>query len=105
MLFSFKLTIGKMALAGIDLYTNEAIASLIPKDELQLNREYLWAALRSVDLAEGSSHAVKGKTLNQDTLTTIKIPFPPLAEQQRIVAVLRERLGAVEQAQPPLPPS
>ena len=31
LLVSFKLTLGRVAFAAIDLYTNEAIASIIPK--------------------------------------------------------------------------
>ena len=96
LLFSFKLTIGKMAFAGMDLYTNEAIAGLLPKRAEELDRNYLRFALSSIDPGSGSSHAVKGKTLNQDSLNDLRIPFPPTAEQQRIAAMLDEQMAAVE---------
>jgi len=42
---------------------------------------------------------VKGRTLNQDSLTSIGFPLPStLADQQRIAATLRECLAAIEQA-------
>ena len=41
-LLSFKLSIGKTAIAGCDLYTNEAIAGLIPKDNKAVLNEYLF---------------------------------------------------------------
>jgi type I restriction enzyme, S subunit len=98
LLFSFKLTIGKMAYAGVDLYTNEAIAALLPKDANQLSRDFLRFALSSVDAYASSSHAVKGKTLNQETLDAIPIPLPPLAEQQHIATLLTEQMAAVDNA-------
>ncbi|OGB33551.1 MAG: hypothetical protein A3F78_17690 [Burkholderiales bacterium RIFCSPLOWO2_12_FULL_61_40] len=45
LLFSFKLTIGKMAFAGCDLFTNEAIAAFPIKDERKLNSDFLFYAL------------------------------------------------------------
>lgn len=95
LLFSFKLTIGKMAFAGVDLYTNEAIAGLVPRVGVQLSTEYLRYALSAVNVSSGSSHAVKGRTLNLPVLRAIKIPLPPLPEQKRIAAALREQLDAV----------
>lgn len=41
-LLSFKLSIGKTAIAGRDLYTNEAIAALIPIDPKALTDSYLF---------------------------------------------------------------
>lgn len=98
LLFSFKLTIGKMAIAGFDLYTNEAIAGLIPRHDSDIHRDYLKFALRFIDARTMSSHAVKGKTLNQDSLHAIRIPLPPRPEQQRIAAMLTEQMAAVERA-------
>lgn len=98
LLFSFKLSIGKMAFAGCDLYTNEAIAALTPLDPRQLSKHFLRFALAATDCTEGSSHAVKGKTLNQDGLHALEIPLPPLPEQERIAGRLTEQRAAVERA-------
>ena len=67
LLFSFKLTIGKMAFAGCDLFTNEAIAAFSIKDEDKLNPEFLYFALQSATYG-GSNQAVMGKTLNSKSL-------------------------------------
>ena len=85
-LFSFKLTIGKMAFTGKPLFTNEAIAALPVKPGIKLEPEFLFYALKVVPLLEGVSDAAKGVTLNKTSLAEIKIPVPPMAEQQRIVA-------------------
>lgn len=92
LLFSFKLTIGKMAFAGRDLFTNEAIAAFSIKDEEQLNSEYLYYALYSATFG-GSNQAAMGKTLNSKSLAEIKIPLPPLDDQIRIAHLL----GKVEE--------
>ena len=47
LLFSFKLSIGKMAVAGIPLYTNEAIAALPIVYPKELSRDFLRYALMS----------------------------------------------------------
>ena len=87
LLFSFKLTIGKMAFAGRDLFTNEAIAAFSIKDERKLNSEFLYYALQSATYG-GSNQAVMGKTLNSKSLAEIEIPLPPLDDQIRIAHLL-----------------
>ncbi len=98
LLFSFKLTIGKTAFAGVDLFTNEAIAGILPKRTDTIDTAYLRYALMGTDTAKGSSHAVKGKTLNLELIRQIEIPLPPLAEQRRVAGLLKAQLAAVEKA-------
>lgn len=92
LLFSFKLTIGKMAFAGTDLYTNEAIAAFVIKDPNKLDSNYLYYALKSARLL-GSNQAAMGKTLNSKSLAAIEVPVPDDINDQKRIAYL---LGKVE---------
>lgn len=96
LLFSFKLTIGKMAFAGCDLFTNEAIAAFSIKNETTLNSEFLYFALQSATYG-GSNQAVMGKTLNSKSLAEIEIPLPPLGDQIRIAHLLGKVEGLIAQ--------
>lgn len=87
-LFSFKLSIGKVGIAKIPIYTNEAIAAFIIKDHSKLDTKFLFYALKSVDHSIGSNKAVMGKTLNKEQLKKIEIPLPSLEDQKRIVKIL-----------------
>ena len=87
-LFSFKLSIGKVAITKKSLFTNEAIASFPIKDSSVVNQEYLYYVLRELDFTGSGDRAVMGKTLNKAKLKELKIPLPPLAEQQKIAAIL-----------------
>lgn len=98
LMYSFKLTIGKTAFAGTDLYTNEAIAGLVPKKDDLITPTFLYYALSITDPLEYASYAVKGRTLNKKTLPLITIPLPPLSEQQRIVAALEAQMAVAERA-------
>lgn len=86
-LLSFKLSIGKTAIAGKDLYTNEAIAALIPKNINVITNEYLFAVFnaRIINLENVGGKAF-GKSLNSKYLKEeIKIPLPPINIQKQIV--------------------
>lgn len=98
LLYSFKLTIGKMAVAGTDLYTNEAIAGLVPRDSRYVDVDFLKYAMKSADHGSEPSFAVKGRTLNLQSLSATRIVLPPLPEQKRISAILNEQMTAVENA-------
>lgn len=96
LLFSFKLTIGKMAFAGCDLFTNEAIAAFRIKDDRKLNPDFLYYALQSATFG-GSNQAVMGKTLNSKSLAEIEIPLPSLDDQIRIAHLLGKVEGLIAQ--------
>ena len=86
-LLSFKLSIGKTAIAGADLYTNEAIAALIPKDKNILLDKYLFFLFNTNILSSVSiGNKAFGKSLNSEFLkNNIQIPIPPLNVQREII--------------------
>jgi type I restriction enzyme S subunit len=88
LLFSFKLSIGKVGIAEIPLYTNEAIASLPIKDKSKVDSIYLFYALQNLDLTGKTDRAVMGSTLNKRKLEQIKIPLPSIELQRRIAQIL-----------------
>ncbi len=82
-LFSFKLSIGKMGINKVPLYTNEAIAALIPKNNHEIMPEYLYYALLSQDFSGKARDAVKGKVLNKGHLSMFDILLPEVGEQNK----------------------
>jgi len=88
LLFSFKLSIGKTAVTGVDLYTNEAIAALPVKDERVVMRDFLHYYLKSHSHIQGAEVAAKGALLNSHKVAQISVPLPSPSEQRRIVEIL-----------------
>ncbi len=84
-LFSFKLSIGKTAIVGIPLYTNEAIAGILSKNNDVLNNKYLYYYLTITDFTKLGSGLLGKGSLNKDSLKSIKIPIPSLERQKEIV--------------------
>ncbi len=102
LLVSFKLTLGRLAFAGRDLFTNEAIAALTLFNERELSKEFLFWFLQFFDWVKAAENDVKlkGMTLNKAKLKEMVVHFPKsLAEQQRIVGVLDEAFAGLATAQ------
>lgn len=97
MIMSFKLTIGKISLLGIDAVHNEAIISIFPFLNDATLKDYLFKVLPLLANSGDSKNAIKGKTLNATSLSNLMIPLPPLAEQERIVAKIEELMPLVEE--------
>lgn len=95
LLMSFKLTLGRVGFAQVDLFPNEAIAWLRPKRPDVADR-YLALALSTMDLQDHAGRAVKGRTLNRSSLKAIPILLPPLDEQRRIVDLIAAIDEAIE---------
>jgi len=89
-LLSFKLSIGKVAVAGIDLYTNEAVVAVSPKNEQIILNDFLYFSLQALDLISQARQAVKGKTVNKTILMQMPMIVPPLPVQERIVQILQK---------------
>ena len=75
-MLSFKLTVGRVAMAGMPLTTNEAIAHFDPKEVLELN-SFIYYFFRnfSFDLL-GSTSSI-GTAINSTILKDLKIVLPP----------------------------
>lgn len=98
LLASFKLSLGKIAFAGTELRTNEAIVAL-KNEELQILNNYLYYYLTYFDWDDYAKedHKVKGKTLNKEKVKAISVKFPRSKnEQKRIVMILDEKFKAIE---------
>ena len=91
LLMSFKLTVGRTSILGIDAYHNEAIITILPyMDNNNIMKMYLLKLLPILSTHGDSKDAIKGKTLNSKSLAKLLIPLPPLQEQQRIVAQIEK---------------
>lgn len=95
MIMSFKLTIGKIARLAMAAYHNEAIISIKPK--LADFDPYLFKVLPMFARQGNTKGAIKGVTLNRDSISNILIPLPPIGEQRRIVAKLDELMALCDQ--------
>ena len=86
-MLSFKLSIGKTAIAGSDLYTNEAIAGITPFTKDIIIDKFIFHLFNAklIDL-ENVGFNTFGKSLNSTYLKNdIKIPLPPKKVQEQIV--------------------
>lgn len=97
LLMSFKLSIGRMAFAGDDLYTNEAIIAIPESDKYILRFMYYYlSSYNWLNLTEGNEK-VKGATLNKTSIGKIQLPVIQLSEQQRIVEMLDASFAEIDQ--------
>jgi type I restriction-modification system DNA methylase subunit/restriction endonuclease S subunit len=84
-LFSFKLSIGKTAIVGNPLYSNEAIAGILSKNTSILDNKYLYHYLSICDFSKFGSGILGNGSLNKKSLEQIQIIIPSIARQREIV--------------------
>ena len=94
-IMSFKLSVGKVAIAATPLYTNEAIMSFKPKDGYNLLPDFIYYYLRGYKW-DGVNRAAMGLTLNKATISQGRFSYPPIPEQERIVAELDLLSGIID---------
>lgn len=96
LLMSFKLSIGKMAFAGTDLYTNEAIIAIPHNDRYLLRFLYYYFLSYHWNTLTDGNEKVKGATLNKKTIGEIKLPITSLSDQQEIVDYLDKAFAKID---------
>ena len=80
-LMSFKMSLGKKAIAGKDLYTNEAIVAINGKNVLN---KYIYYSIDRFDFSQACSSIATGN-LNKEKLEELLIPIPTKEIQEYIV--------------------
>lgn len=94
LLYSFKLSVGKMAFTAKDLYTNEAIFSIFPQKNINLNYYYY---LLGRTLIHNSNENIYGaKILNQELIKSAKLVIPSPFEQKQIGEYLDQRTVEID---------
>jgi type I restriction enzyme S subunit len=87
LLMSFKLTIGRTVILDIDAFHNEAIISIFP-NEKYVSKYFLFYYLPTIKYSDYQGGAVKGNTLNKNSIERLPIPIPPIQEQNKISSIL-----------------
>lgn len=95
LMYAFKLSVGQVAFASCDLYTNEAIASFHPDKNTYL--DFLkYSSSLIVNNAEKNIYGAN--LLNQERIRNALIVYPPITEQQQIVHFLDRKCTAIDTA-------
>jgi len=87
--------LGKIAIAGCDLATNQQINSLIPKPEVDSEYLYFCRAMFQSEL-EKLAASTTLKIVNKSAFASITIPLPPMPEQKQIAAKLKDKIDSAE---------
>lgn len=95
LLYSFKLSVGKVAISKCDLYTNEAIASFINLGDTQLR--FLYYSSQVCIIENANENIYGAKLLNQDLIRNAFIIYPPLPEQQAIADFLDKKCSEIDE--------
>lgn len=74
---------------------NAMVAKL--RNSGELDKQFLFWILNGVDLSDAIAGAAQPQITRQ-SLSPIQIPLPPLPDQQRIAAILKEQMAAVDKA-------
>ena len=89
-IMSFKLSIGRTAITSEYLYTNEAIMAFAGFDEKKFNIDFLHFLIANKNWLLGAKQAVKGQTLNKESIGNAKIIIPPIEAQEEFASIYNQ---------------
>ena len=82
-LLSFKLSIGKVAIANNEMYCNEAIAFFRGNKNVKTN--YLYQYFLTNDITSNKTGCIGNGSLNKDSLKNLNITIPSIEDQEAII--------------------
>lgn len=94
LLYSFKLSVGKVAFNTIDCYTNEAIFSIDPNDSANLN--FFYYSLPEQIFKNANENIYGAKILNQELIKNANLIIPCPAEQTAIANYLDRKTAEID---------
>lgn len=94
LLYSFKLSIGKVAFTTKDCYTNEAILSIFPNKKIDLGFYYYMLPLFLMLAATENIYGAK--MLNQKLIANALVVHPPIEEQKQIADFLSSKTELID---------
>ncbi|OZC67378.1 hypothetical protein CH306_16735 [Rhodococcus sp. 15-725-2-2b] len=86
-LLSSRAPIGHVAVNTVPMATNQGFKSFVPGPSLDAKFLYHWLK-SSTEYLQSLGNGATFKELSKRTTEQIEIPFPPIAEQRRIAAIL-----------------
>ena len=98
-LLSFKLTIGRVAIADGEMVTNEAIANFQPLKESELSPEYVYFYLKNFDyLSLGSTSSI-ASAVNSTLIKEMRFLIPRREIHERFLKIANGNLSRIKAAQ------
>ncbi len=94
LMYSFKLSVGQTAYAGKNIYSNEAIASFLPSETVNL---FFLRYSSIFIILNAQTNIYNAKILNQDLIKNAYVIFPTLDEQQRIADFLDQKCAQIDE--------
>lgn len=94
LLFSFKLSVGTVSIAGANMYTNEAIAAFAPSS--RVDTKYLYWAAPVIVPRNAQENIYGAPLLSRERIANAALVAPPIAEQRAIAAFLDRETARID---------
>ena len=95
LLYSFKLSVGRVGFNTMDCYTNEAIFSINPDSSTNLN--FFYYSLPDQILKNANENIYGAKILNQELIKNAYLVIPPTTEQTSIASFLNLKTSEIDE--------
>ncbi len=95
LLYSFKLSVGKVAFNTLDAYTNEAIFAIESNNKTNLN--FFYFSLPEQIIQNANENIYGAKILNQELIKNAKLIIPPPEEQTAIANYLDRKTAQIDE--------